>query len=239
MAGLGTRFTNMGYQIPKPLLPIGSKTMIQIVVENLDSTHVSTIILVALESSRNDQLDNLVNEYEGRLSIRYISEVSNGPADTCALVFDGINLDLPLIIANSDQYLDFDSNSIFSILNNQTISGAIWAMRDNHPKWSYVKVDSDHMATQIKEKEVISSLATCGVYGFNEARDFMTGYQKMVAANDRTNGEFYVAPIYNYLISEGKKIKVIDLGEVSDVMHGLGIPEDYEKFLLTDIAKKL
>jgi len=236
MAGLGTRFTSAGYTIPKPLLPIGSRTMIELVIHNLDGIDVSRIAIVALADSRNSQLDELLKRYEGRLTIKYISTVSGGPAETCSLIFDQLELDEPLFIANSDQYLDFDFASSFASLKNEGVSGAIWAMRDNHPKWSYVKVDKFSMATEVKEKEVISDLATCGVYGFNKAKDFIEGYHKMVAMGDKTNGEYYVAPVYNYLISEGKKIKVIDLGKVSEVMHGLGTPEDYEKFLLTNIA---
>lgn len=237
MAGLGTRFTNAGYITTKPLLPIGSRSMIELVIENLDSHDVSKIVLVALIDSRTSQLDELIAKYQGRLTIKYISKVTGGPAETCSLVIDQIDLESPLVIANSDQYLDFDFASSFSSLQNEGVSGAIWAMRDNHPKWSYVQVDEIMMATQVKEKEVISELATCGVYGFNKAKDFLDGYRKMVAMDDKTNGEYYVAPVYNYLIAEGKKIKVIDLGEVNKVMHGLGTPEDYEKFILTDIAK--
>lgn len=237
MAGMGTRFTSAGYTTPKPLLPIGSRTMIELVIENLDSNHVSRIILVALIDSRSSQLDKLQAKYQGRLTIMYIPKVSGGPAETCSMVFDQIDLESPLVIANSDQYLDFDFASSFSSLQNEGVSGAIWAMRDNDPKWSYVQVDEFYMATLVKEKEVISDLATCGVYGFNKAKDFINGYEKMVAMGDKTNGEYYVAPVYNYLISDAKKIKVIDLGEVSKVMHGLGTPEDYEKFIVKDIAK--
>jgi dTDP-glucose pyrophosphorylase len=208
-----------------------------LVLDNLDSSDVSRIALVALADSRNSQLDELVDRYQGRLTIKYISKVSGGPAETCSFLFDELDLDQPLVIANSDQYLDFDFASSFSSLKSEGVSGAIWAMRDNHPKWSYVKVDKFMMAIEVREKEVISDLATCGVYGFNRAKDFMDGYHEMVAMGDKTNGEYYVAPVYNYLIAHGKKIKVIDLGEVSKVMHGLGTPEDYEKFLLTKIAR--
>ena len=61
----------------------------------------------------------------------------------------------------------------------------------------------------------------------------------MIAKNIRTNNEFYVAPVYNELISNGKKIETFNIGEVGNGMHGLGTPSDLNAFLKTDAASKL
>ena len=116
--------------------------------------------------------------------------------------------------------------------------GIIWAMEDDSPKWSYVRTDVNGMAIEVREKVVISNLATCGVYAYSEAALFFEAYDEMVESNDRTNNEFYVAPTYNYLISKQKQILVRDLGKAGLVMHGLGTPEDYEKFLISGIPER-
>ena len=111
-------------------------------------------------------------------------------------------------------------------------------MEDDSPKWSYVRTDVNGMAIEVREKVVISNLATCGVYAYSEAALFFEAYDEMVESNDRTNNEFYVAPTYNYLISKQKQILVRDLGKAGLVMHGLGTPEDYEKFLISGIPER-
>ena len=51
----------------------------------------------------------------------------------------------------------------------------------------------------------------------------------MIAANERVNGEFYTCPVYNYMIANGARIGVYEVG--MDAMSGLGTPDDLTKFL--------
>ena len=68
-----------------------------------------------------------------------------------------------------------------------------------------------------------------GIYLFSKGKDFVTSAIDMIVHNDRVNGEFYTCPVYNYAISNGKKIGVFEIAP--EAMHGLGTPEDLEAYL--------
>jgi hypothetical protein len=60
----------------------------------------------------------------------------------------------------------------------------------------------------------------------------------MFSAKDSTLGEYYVAPSYNYIIKRGHPVSVVNLGPVGTVMHGLGIPVDFESFLEKRVSRQ-
>ena len=112
-------------------------------------------------------------------------------------------------------------------MNAPNIDGGILTFENIHPKWSYVKVDDHGNVTELREKEVISNIATVGIYFWSKGKDYVKYAEQMIAKNHKVHGEFYVAPAYNEAIQDGKKIKVYNV----DKMWGLGTPEDLEYFL--------
>jgi len=239
MAGLGSRFVDQGYSTPKPLLPIGQFKMIEIIIQNLAPANVGVVIVIANRAVAEAWgLHKLLARYNFDFEIILIDELTDGPASTCNLAQPALDMNSPLVIANSDQYLNTDMGLEYEAWLESGAEGVIWAMEDSSPKWSYVRSDDQMHALEVREKVAISNHATCGVYGYRFARDFFDSYEEMKAANDRTNGELYVAPSFNYLIERGKKVLVRNLGPTSQVMFGLGVPEDYEAFLKTEIASR-
>ena len=138
-----------------------------------------------------------------------------------------INTSNPLIIANSDQYIKWDSIKSMYNYNQKKIDGSILTFEAIHPKWSYAKTDNNNFVTEVAEKKVISKNATVGVYYWKKGSDYVNCAETMIKKNIRVNNEFYVCPVYNEAIGEGKKI-VID--KVSE-MHGLGTPDDLKNFI--------
>jgi len=88
------------------------------------------------------------------------------------------------------------------------------------------------------EKEVISNEATVGIYNFIKGSDFVNAAELMIKKNIRVNNEFYVAPVYNNLILNGKKIGIYNIGSDIEGMYGLGTPEDLNYFIALPISKK-
>lgn len=237
-SGLGSRFSVQGYTTPKPLLPVGSKTMIETVLENLSHPKLSKVIVIMnSQQAKSANIEQLLSKRSPKVTLLTIDYLTDGPASTSIIAKPFLDPSLPLVIANSDQYLATDFKKEYEYLASN--EGVIWAMEDNDKKWSYVKVDGEMYATDLKEKEVISPYATCGVYGFAKASSFFNAYQEMVEHKDKVNNEYYVAPSYNYLIAKGERILVRNLGLTKDIMFGLGTPEDYEHFLTTPTMKSL
>ena len=114
--------------------------------------------------------------------------------------------------------------------------GLIMTLFANDTKWSFIRYDENRFVTMVREKEVISNEATVGIYNYRHGRDFVSAAHSMIEQNIRVNGEFYVAPVYNEMIRDGKKITFHNIG---DHMYGLGVPEDLEAFVKLPISRSV
>jgi dTDP-glucose pyrophosphorylase len=226
MAGAGSRFAAQGYTFPKPLIEVNHKPMIQVVVENLN-IDAHYIYLIQREHYDKYNLKYLMNLITPNCDIVLVDGLTEGAACTTLLAKKLIDNDNPLVIANSDQFVEWNSNEVMYAFSADGIDGGILAFHATHPKWSYVSLDQYGFAKEIAEKKVISEHATVGIYFWKKGSDYVKYAEKMIDENDRTNNEFYVAPTFNYAINEGKKIRV----KYARKMYGLGTPEDLNYFL--------
>ena len=226
MAGAGSRFSQAGYTFPKPLIEVKNKPMIQVVVENLNIDCIYTFI-VQKEHYEKYNLKYLLNIISPNCNIIKIESLTEGAACTTLLAKDIINNDNPLIIANSDQFIEWNSSEFMYSMIAGNVDGGILTFESTHPKWSYVKLDQENNVIDIQEKKVISNLASVGIYYWSKGSDYIKYAEDMILKNIRVNNEFYVAPVYKEAIDDGKKIKTYNV----DKMWGLGTPEDLQYFL--------
>jgi dTDP-glucose pyrophosphorylase len=238
MAGAGSRFNVVGYTDPKPLIPIHDKPMIKLVIENLTPSRSHRFIFIC-QSAHVDKygLREKLSAWAPNCVVIAINGITEGAACTVLAAKLFIDNDSPLMIANSDQFIDMDVNQYLGIFDNTSIDGLIMTMRASDPKWSFVGLDSARNVTRVVEKEVISDEATVGIYNFRQGRSFVSAAEAMIASNERVNGEFYVAPTYNKLIAGGYKVGIHNIGTDGTGMHGLGTPSDLAEFLANPVSK--
>ena len=231
MAGRGSRFTSAGYKLPKPFIQVQNVPMYQIVLDNLITDYISSITLICL-SEHKPFLENIDLEfrYQRPVKIVFLENVTDGAARTVQKGLGALEMDEPVLIANSDQYLDCSMEWQSHFLS-QNIDGVVLTSRDNDSKWSFARV-VDGWVVEIAEKEVISNIATVGIYGFKSGNSLKWAIEQMINKSLRVNGEFYLAPCYNQLVSRGDKIAIHHAGDLSSIFYGLGTPEDLELFLL-------
>jgi HAD superfamily hydrolase (TIGR01509 family) len=226
MAGAGTRFQQAGYTFPKPLIDVKGKPMIQVVVDNLNVE--ATFIYVVQKTHREKfNLDTLLNLITPGCKIVEVDGLTEGAACTTLLAKEHINNEHPLLMANSDQFVEWDSNEFMYKMIEQKVDGGILTFNATHPKWSFAKVDEYGYVTEVAEKNPISDIATVGVYYWAKGSDYVKYAEQMIDKNIRTNNEFYVCPVFNEAISDGKKIKTFNI----EKMWGLGTPEDLKYYL--------
>ena len=238
MAGAGSRFSLKGYKEPKPLIRINDIPMIRLVIENLKPSSDYRFIFICQKAHIEQYgLKEKLLDWAPSSEIVMLDGMTEGAACTVLMARSFIDNESPLIIANCDQYIDADINDFLSVVLSKFYDGLIMTMSANDSKWSYVSSNNDGLVTKVVEKQIISNEATVGVYAFLKGSSFVKGALKMIQDNERTNNEFYVAPVYNFLIKEEKRIGVYNIGEVDDRMHGLGTPEDLEKFISLPIHK--
>lgn len=222
MAGLGSRFSSVGYSVPKPLISIEGKPMIQLVVEHLGLTdHCEHIFLCQKSHVAEYDLHSVFSKFVPDYKIVEIDGATNGAASTVSMASSAVDDNDEVMIVNSDQLIFWDKD-----IYSYTDAGTIYCFYGEGPKWSYARVDNRCYVLEVAEKKQISEHATSGMYHWKRFGDFLDAYRKMVAANDRVNNEFYVAPVYNYALDKGITIRHID--EVIQV----GTPEELDEYLL-------
>ena len=226
MAGAGSRFTQAGYTFPKPLIDVQGKPMIQVVAENLN-IKANFIYIVQKEHRQKYNLDTLLNLVTPNCKVVEVDELTEGAACTALLAKDFIDNDAPLFFANSDQFVEWDSNEFFYKMNENEADGGIVTFKSTHPKWSFAKTDEQGLVTEVAEKNPISDLATVGFYYWKHGSDFVKYAEQMINNNIRVNGEFYVCPVYNEAIQDSKEIRTFNINK----MWGLGTPEDLKYYL--------
>jgi NDP-sugar pyrophosphorylase family protein len=240
IAGRGSRFAEKGYAQPKPLIPVCGRPMIDVVLENLRPKRPHRLILLVLQ----DHLDR----YDIELVIRTqapdalivpVAQVTEGPACTVLLARDRIDSEAPLMIANTDQWVDVDINVYLDFMDSKSLDGLIMTMRAHDKKWSYVGFDAAGHIDRVVEKEVISDEATVGIYNYRRGSDFVAAADRMIAKNLRVSNEFYVAPAYNEMLAHGSVLGHFNIGSEFNGMYGLGTPQDLEQFLSLEIARCL
>ncbi|MDC0940369.1 HAD-IA family hydrolase [Candidatus Pelagibacter sp.] len=228
MAGAGSRFQKAGYIFPKPLIEINNKPMIQLVLDslNLDGNY---IFIVQKEHQLKFNINSVLKILKPNSKIIELDEITEGAACTTLLAKKFINNNNPLIIANSDQFIKWDSIKSMYNFNSKKIDGSILTFEAVHPKWSYAKTNKNNIVTEVAEKKVISKNATVGVYFWKKGNDYVKYAERMIKKNIRINNEFYVCPVFNEAILDKKKIIIDPVEE----MHGLGTPDDLNNFLNT------
>jgi HAD superfamily hydrolase (TIGR01509 family) len=226
MAGAGSRFQQAGYTFPKPLIEVNGKPMIQVVVENLN-IEANFIYVVQKLHREKYNLDTLLNLLTPNCSIVEVDGITEGAACTALLAKELVNNDSPLFFANSDQFVEWDSNEFMYKMQETDADGGIVTFNATHPKWSFAKIDDNGLVTEVAEKNPISDIATVGYYFWKHGSDFVKYAESMIEKNIRVNNEFYVCPVFNEAIKDGKKIRTFN----TNGMWGLGTPEDLKTYL--------
>jgi NDP-sugar pyrophosphorylase family protein len=237
MAGRGSRFAEAGFRLPKPLIDVAGKPMISRVVDNLrpKSAPHRFIFLVLQEHLDSFRVRDLLEGIAPNCVIAPINAVTRGAAET-VLVAEPFVGEGPLVIANSDQWVDADLSGFYSQV--YAVDGVILTMTSSDPKWSYVEREGTSVM-RVVEKTVVSNEATVGIYGYRKPSYFFDAAREMIANGDLSQGEFYVAPTYTYMARDERSIDTISIGSEANGMWGLGVPADLETFLASEHCARL
>jgi HAD superfamily hydrolase (TIGR01509 family) len=251
MAGAGSRFAEAGFVDPKPFIPVGPRRhpMIRHVLANLLPRAASAEERAADPAGHPDVVLHLIAQaahlarYDlaavvaalpappAAWDVRTVPAVTQGAACTVLLAADAIDGDEPLVIANSDQLLEWDAAEFYRAVGNPGWDGVVASFHQPDAadlKWSYAAVDAGTGAVaRVAEKEWLGQPhATVGVYGWARGADFVAAARRMVAADERVRGEFYVAPAYNGAIAGGARVRLQPVAR----MWGVGVPADLAAF---------
>lgn len=226
LAGAGSRFSEKGYVFPKPLVEVKGKPMIEVVVNNLN-VDANYIFIVQKQHVEQYNIDKMLKLIKNNSEVIEIDGLTEGAACTTLLAKEFINSHNPLLICNSDQFINWNPREMMYNFTSKDFDGGILTFKATHPKWSYAKVNDANIVTEVAEKKPISDNATVGVYFWKHGSDYVKYAEQMIEQNKRVNNEFYVCPVYNEAIADNKRITIVEI----EKMWGIGTPEDLEYFL--------
>lgn len=230
MAGKGQRFRDAGYGLPKYQIEVKGRTLFAWALESLRHAmelEARFIFVVRAE----DQARRFIARSCRELGIHHSSVVelcheTDGQATTVLEAEPAIhNPQEPILIYNIDTYVE----PRFLPLDNIPGDGWIPCFPGEGDHWSFVRLDLDGKAMEVREKQRISSHATIGLYWFRSFLLFKEAYKTYYADQSHLEGgERYIAPLYNQLIAQGLEVRILAI-PFSGV-HALGTPAEAALF---------
>ncbi len=228
MGGEGRQFADRGYTFPKPLVEVAGQPLIEIVARNLTPSCAHRFVFVCKqEHIQKFALGDVLELVAPGCRIVTMAKPTAGALCSVLLGMEHLEHEDELLIANADQWIDSPIDAFLSAARSSGWDGAIMTFPNTHPRWSYVRTEND-LAVAVAEKQPISRNATAGLYYFRRGVDFVRGAERMLFKNASFSGEFYVAPVYNELVLAGKRVGIFPIA--ASQMHGLGTPEEVERF---------
>ena len=233
MAGLGSRFSEAGYELPKPFIDVNGMPMISRVMDNL--MHQDATFILLANAQHLQRFPEMVAKISKSYPVTFIPILKTTEGTACTVLYARKILDSgqPVVVANSDQIVDINFNEFIKDAEVRGLDGSIMTFTDNerNPKWSFAELSAEKLVVRVREKDPISEFATVGIYYFRRVDSLVNAIVQMIIENDRTNNEFYICPAYNYLIQDQMRVGIFNIEHSQ--MHGIGTPSDLNSYLAT------
>lgn len=233
MAGEGSRFRDAGYKLPKPLVPVSGKPMIVRVLESLPPSD-RIVCLVRQEHIDQFHIDTLIKQHAPDAVIVPIAKTTEGQASTCMLAMPHISSDEPIFIAACDNSFLYNKERYAQLVSDPSVDAIVWTFTQNEllrakpEAWGWVQLADDGVTIMDMSVKVpvsdnpFNDHAVVATFYFKRAGDFVSAYERMVAANHRINNEFYVDAMPIFMNQIGKRCVMFDV----DLYVGWGKPSD-------------
>jgi len=239
MAGKGSRFTECGYGIPKPLIDVNGLPMVIQAVNCLPQSE-NNIFICLEDHIDNFDLSEKLNDSYPNCNIIKINKTTEGQACTCEIGINNANLDLekPILISACDNGVYYDTNEYLELVNDENNDVIVWSFRNNQTSklnpnmYAWLEVDENNLIKHVSCKKFIyddplKTHAIIGTMYFRKAKYFIDGLKKNYESNIRTNGEFYVDDVLNQNIKSGLNVKVFEV--INYICWGT--PNDYKTYV--------
>lgn len=222
-AGKGTRFSKT-HDLPKPCIAVKGEYMLLKATKSLGFT--GDYIFIIRENEYRDSLATKLYEEYPACKIAVIDFDTDGAAETALVAESLIDNDEELIIANCDQIMDYSWDSDVALKQLRKYDAGLVTIASSDPKHSYAKIENN-LVVEVQEKNVISDVALTGIHYWKQGREFVRSAKKMISKNiTSANGEYYIAPTYNELIIDNKKVGIHMISK--QAINFVGTPEDLE-----------
>ena len=228
MAGIGSRFSEAGFTLPKPLIDVNGEPMI---VKALKSLHLpGNYHFVIRKDEHTTKIRETITALLPLAKFIEVDQTTSGPASSVLLFENDINNEEELVVANCDQILWWNAEMFLHNARHHALEGLLVTYYSDTPKNSYARLNRKGLVTEVREKKVISTVSLNGIHYWRRGRNFVASAKEMISLKDTApNGEFYVGPTYNYLIKQNFRIGIYHIP--NEQHHAVGTPEDLAKYI--------
>ncbi len=222
MAGRGSRYSEQGFDMPKPLISVAGKPMIYWALKSLEGMKYKKIIFVALkEHEERYAIRKLLRAIlDGHFELVLIEEVTEGQLCTVMMAKDYFESREGLLVIASDSLIKSEIGKEISKKNSET-KGIISVINLPGDRWSFAKTNSSNEVVEVAEKVRISDNASTGIYYFSDAIEFQKIAEEIINGHEKIKGEYYVIPVYQKMIQNQQKVAI----SVASEMWDMGTPE--------------
>ncbi|MCR4944023.1 MAG: glycosyltransferase family 2 protein [Clostridium sp.] len=230
MAGLGSRFRKAGYNVPKYMIEAKGKTLFEWSMDSLEDykEHADKYIFIVRREDDSEGFikDKCKERGINNVQVVQIDYLTDGQATTAMLGIPYCDEDKAIMIYNIDTYVEPYEMKYADIRGE----GHIPCFHAEGDHWSFVSLDDNGKAEEVREKERISDNCTLGAYYFSSAKLYKDLYDEYYKDDSKLEkGEKYIAPLYNFMISKGFEVTISDINPSK--VHVLGTPEELKEFL--------
>ena len=229
MAGEGSRFAKAGWTTPKPLIelhgvPLFRRAIGSVAIEGVEMKYS---FIVRQEHIDKQHIDKLIKDIEPEARVFSVLKTTRGAVETCLVAEEAIDDDDAVVVMDCDmefrskRYIVLVARAL-SLPADEADGGALVSFESDNPRYSYAEVDEDGRVLRTAEKEPISSHALCGAYFFGSGKDFKRIAHQLLDDGTHGKAEFYVSLLYNYLLAEGKVVRLAPMEEY----YSYGTPEE-------------
>lgn len=234
MAGEGSRFANAGWTTPKPLIELNGQPLFKHAISSVaaDGIEMKYSFIVRHEHIEKYGIDAGIKSFLPEANIFSVMKTTRGAVETCLMAESAIADDDAVIVMDCD--LEFRSARFIEIIKQnlslpmeEANGGALVSFESNQPKYSYAEVGEDGYVVRTAEKEVISNHALCGAYFFSTGKRFKEVAHQLLDEPDFKKPEYYVSLLYNYLLTDGEKVRLAQMEEY----YSYGTPEELKRYM--------
>lgn len=229
MAGEGTRFSKAGWTTPKPLIELRGVPLFRRAIDSvaIKGIEMKYSFIVRQEHIDKQHIDELIKAIQPDACVFSVQKTTRGAVETCLVAESAIDDEDAVVVMDCD--LEFRSErynelvaKALSVSADEADGGALVSFESDNPRYSYAEVDDDGHVLRTAEKDPISSHALCGAYFFGSGKDFKRIAHQLLEDGTHGKAEFYVSLLYNYLLDEGKVIRLATMEEY----YSYGTPEE-------------
>lgn len=234
MAGEGSRFANAGWTTPKPLILLHGEPLFKHAISSVaaEGIPMKYSFIVRHEHIEKYGIDEGIKSFLPQANIFSVMKTTRGAVETCLMAESAIADEEAVIVMDCD--LEFRSKKFIEIISevlsqsaDEANGGALVSFESNEPRYSYAAVGEDGYVIRTAEKEVISNHALCGAYFFSTGRRFKQIAHQLLDEPEFKKPEYYVSLLYNYLLSEGEKVRIAPMEEY----YSYGTPEELNQYI--------